>query len=57
MRLLMMTVASLLVSFSALAASHEDKLSYTERMALYADWATFILLVLAIVALIRFWNK
>jgi hypothetical protein len=53
----MTTFASLLVSFAAVAAEHDGELSYTERIALYADWSTFILLVLAVVALIRFWKK
>ncbi len=57
MRCLMITFASLLVPFAAAAAEHGDKLSYTERMGLCADWSTFILLILAVVALIRFWKK
>ena len=57
MRFLMFTFASLLVPFAAAAAEHGDELSYTERMGLYADWSTFIILILAVVALIRFWNK
>ena len=57
MRLLMITFANLLVSFAAVAAEPGDKLSYTERIGLYADWSTFILLILAMVALIRFWKK
>ena len=54
MRLLALTLAGLLASFSAVAA---EKISYTDRIALYADWSTFIILILAVVALIRFWNK
>ncbi len=57
MRCLMITFASLLVSFTAVAAEQGDKLSYTERIGLYADWSTFFLLILAVVALIRFWKK
>lgn len=57
MRLLMITFANLLLSFAAVAAEHGDKLSYTERMGLYADWSTFILVILAVVALVRFWKK
>ena len=57
MRFLMMTFASLLVPFAAVAAEQGDKLSYTERIALYADWSTFFLLILAVAALIRFWKK
>lgn len=57
MRFLMITFANLLLSFAAVAAEHGDKLSYTERMGLYADWSTFILVILAVVALMRFWKK
>ena len=57
MRFLTIILVSLLASFTAVAAEHGDKLSYTERIGLYADWSTFILLVLAVVALIRFWKK
>ena len=57
MRFLMITFASLLVPFAAVAVEHGDKLSYTERIGVYADWSTFILLILAVVALIRFWKK
>lgn len=57
MRFLMITFASLLAPFAAVASQHGDKLSYTERMGLYADWSIFVLLILAVVALIRFWNK
>ena len=57
MRFLMIIFASLLVPFAAVAAEHGDKLSYTERIGLYADWSTFILLILAVVALVRFWKK
>ncbi|MBT3305939.1 MAG: hypothetical protein HN377_05585 [Alphaproteobacteria bacterium] len=57
MRMFVMSLAGLLASFSAMASDHGDELSYTERMALYADWSTFFLLIVALVALIRFWNK
>ncbi len=57
MRFLMVTFATLLAPLSAVAAEHGDELSYTERIALYADWSTFALSVIALIALIRFWNK
>jgi hypothetical protein len=57
MRVLMITLAGLLTPVTAVAAEHGDKLSYTERMALYADWSTFIILVIAVIALIRFWYR
>ncbi len=57
MRFLMITFASLLVPFAAAGAEHGDKLSYTERIGLYADFTIFILLILAVVAMIRFWKK
>ena len=57
MRILMIIFAVLLVPLTAVAAEHGDKLSYTERIGLYADWSIFILLILAVVALVRFWKK
>jgi hypothetical protein len=57
MRFLMVTLATLLAPLSAVAAEHGDKLSYPARIALYADWSTFALSVIAMIALIRFWNK
>ena len=57
MRFLMITFASLLAPFAATASEHGDELSYTERMGLYADWSIFILLIIAVVALVRFWNR
>lgn len=57
MRFLMLTLTGLLASHPALAAETAEKLSYTERMGLYADWSMFLLLIIAIIALVRFWNK
>jgi hypothetical protein len=50
---------NLLLPGLAVAASHgaEEKLTYIERMGLYADWAVILLVILAVVAFIKFGRK
>ena len=57
MRMFVMSLAGLLASFSAMASDHSDALSYTERMALYADWSTFFLFIIALVAPCLCWLR
>ncbi len=59
MRIYALIFLNLLLPGLAVAASHEagEKLSYIERMGLYADWAIILLLILAVVAFVKFGRK
>ncbi|MDA1097781.1 MAG: hypothetical protein O2967_02260 [Proteobacteria bacterium] len=50
---------SLLLPTMAMAAQQnaEAKLTYTERMGLYADWTIILLFILAVVAFAKFVMK
>lgn len=57
MRFALMLLLNLLIPASAIAAQTDAKLTYVERMGLYADWAIILLFILAVVAFVIFLRR